>query len=118
MATNLASDPLPPTAKEAAPERFICDSVVESISNCLGDLDEIIRQTHGSVGKTQRVKNQEHVKIHVSDEPVLLSFRDARLFMIALCRLPKKEQKKVLSKIAHLTGEDLPFRFAQCVFEQ
>jgi len=36
-----------------------------------------------------------------------LSLRDARLFIIALCRLPKKDQKKILSKIVSVLNSGL-----------
>jgi hypothetical protein len=50
---------------------------------------------------------QRNGNIQASDEAALLTLRDARLFVIAICRLPRKEQKKVLSKTVSVLNASL-----------
>ncbi len=89
---NLTCDPLPRTAKEASPERFICEGFIESIIHNLGDPESVILNTE---------KGDSEIKIQVSDEVVPLSLRDARLFAVAMCRTPKKERMNLLSKFVN-----------------
>ena len=79
VTSNLSVEPLPKTVKDAAPERRICDRFVEAISEALQDLALVSKCT---------------VDLHVP-----LSLDDSRMFLLALLRIPKKEQTKVMAKL-------------------
>ena len=79
ITSNLSAEPLPKTVKDAAPERRICDRFVEAISEALQDLS--------SVSKC------------ADDFYVPLSLDDSRMFLLALLRIPKKEQTKIMAKL-------------------
>ena len=78
LTSNLSCEPLPKTSKDATPERWICDSFVAALSKAMQDLDIVAK--------------------HAWRKSVPLSLRDARLFVLALLRMPKKDQTKVLSR--------------------
>jgi len=79
ITSNLSVEPLPKTVKDAAPERHICDRFVEAISEALQDLTLVAKCT--------------------ADFCVPLSLNDSRMFLLALLRIPKKEQTKVMAKL-------------------
>ena len=79
VTSNLSVEPLPKTVKDAAPERRICDRFVEAISEALQDLALVSNCT--------------------ADFYVPLSLDDSRMFLLALLRIPKKEQTKVMAKL-------------------
>lgn len=95
----LSCDPLPRTVKEASPEKFICEGIIQSIREALRDPEETILKVD-NVGKKQRL-------LQVSDEEVPLSLRDAHLFAVALNRTPKKEQISLTAKLVNALNEDL-----------
>lgn len=80
VTSNLSVEPLPKTVKDAAPERRICDRFVEAISEALQDLALVSKRA--------------------ADFYVPLSLDDSRMFLLALLRIPKKEQTKVMAKLA------------------
>ena len=79
ITSNLSVEPLPKTVKDAAPERRICDRFVEAISEALQDLSLVSKCT--------------------PDFYFPLSLDDSRMFLLALLRIPKKEQTKVMAKL-------------------
>ena len=89
VTTCLISDPTPHTAKDAAPERFICDMMLQSITDALKKPITVVENL-----RLHRKNN-----IQLSDEEVPLSIRDARLFVIALGNLQKKDQVKLLNQL-------------------
>jgi len=95
---NLTCDPLPRTVKEASPERFICEGFIQSIGAALVDPESTILNI-SSVDKNS--------KIQVSDEEVPLSIRDARLFVVALSRTPRKEQLMLTAKLVNTLASAL-----------
>jgi hypothetical protein len=97
ITSSLISDPLPRTVKDAAAERFVCDKLLQSISDALVNPGLIL----------DKAREQKKSNIQVSDEEFPLSLRDSRLFVIALCRLPKKDQHKLLSKLVSLLSSDI-----------
>ncbi len=97
ITTILLSDPPPRTVKDAAAERYICDKLLQSISDALTNPALIL----------DKAKQQKKNNVQVSDEEIPLSFRDSRMFVIALCRLPKKDQHKLLSKLVSVLSSNL-----------
>ncbi len=97
ITTSLISDPMPRTAKDAVAERFLCDMMLQSIADTFKNptvlIDKSIQQKRGN--------------IQLSDEVIPLSLRDCRLFAIALCHLPKKDQLKLLSKLLNLLSSEI-----------
>jgi hypothetical protein len=87
VTANLTSDVLPRTVKEANPEKIICEFFTTGISSYLSNPAKALECFERGNGK----ENQ------ISDESIPLSLTNARLFTIALCRLPEKEQLKTLS---------------------
>ena len=89
ITTCLISDSLPKSGKEAAAEKLVCDMMLSSITDTLADPSYI----------TNVSKQNKKSHILVSDEVVLLSLRDARLFVLCLTRLGKNDQVTILSKL-------------------
>jgi len=77
--SNLTCQPIPDNSDEAAAEYFICNGFAESIKTFLSTCDS--KGLHRSI-----------------EEDIPLSHRDSRLFVIAVGRMPKKEQLKFLSE--------------------
>lgn len=88
ITTCLISDSFPKCAKDAATEKLVCDMMLASMTDILADPSYIT-----NVSRKNKKSN-----IQVSDEVVLLSLRDARLFVLCFTRLPKDDQVKILSK--------------------
>jgi hypothetical protein len=91
ISSNLVNEPIPNEA-DATPERFIAHAFMSSITAALEDPS---RLTNVEWYKpTFEFKDSQGL---VSDDDVPLSLRDARLFVLAVCRLPTKEQTEFLN---------------------
>lgn len=95
VASNLTTESLPTHMKEAVVERFLCDTFISSICACLKD--PFLCQT----------KIPEDRRMRLLDDSIPLSRKDARLFILAVCRLPRKEQVKTLSRTVKMLDECL-----------
>jgi hypothetical protein len=107
ITTMLISDAIPRNVKDSTPEIFLCEMMLQSISYALSNPSVLIEKA-----KRQRKKN-----VHTSDEEIPFSLRDSRLFVLALCRLPKKDQIGMLSNLVtslsseiHKINEDIELR--------
>lgn len=95
---QLTADPVPRNLKDALPEKFICEGFIESIRSALNDPQmDIINKYNGFANQ----------KAYSSDVEIPLSIRDARLFAIALCRIPGKERQTLLSRLVHMLHDSL-----------
>lgn len=97
VTANFVSDTLPKNVKEASPEILICDSFTAGISSYLSNLHLAL----------ERFQSRNPSKQLVSDHDIPLSLENGRLFTIALCRLPKKEQLQTLSKLLTMLNSHL-----------
>ena len=92
VSSNLASEPIPAEA-DSAPERFIAQSFMSSICAALHDPSAL---TNGEwYTSSSKVEGSQAV---VVDDDVPLALKDARLFVLAVSRLPKEEQLHLLGK--------------------
>ena len=89
VTANLTSDILPRTVIEANPEQIMCEFFLKGISSYLSNPTKAMESF-------QKGNAQDNQVFH---EFIPLSLSNARLFTIAVCRLPEKEQVKTLSKI-------------------
>lgn len=90
---QLTTDPIPRSLKDASAEKFICEGFIESIFFALNN-PQIDVLTKYNVGANQ--------KVYSSDVEIPLSMRDARLFVIALSRIPGKERQTLLSRFVNM----------------
>ena len=88
---------MPRTVKDAAAEKFVCDMMLQSMTNAFENPTNLV----------DKARQQKKNNIQVSDEEIPLSLRDCRLFAIAICRLPKKDQIKQLSKLVSLLSSQM-----------
>jgi len=91
VASNLAAEPIPAGA-DADPERFIAQSLMSSISAALKNPTML---TNTEWYKSCEFSGDQSVAI---DDDVPLSLRSARLFVLAVSRLPNAEQSDFLNK--------------------
>eukprot|EP00814_Leptocylindrus_danicus_P000312 CAMPEP_0116025770 /NCGR_PEP_ID=MMETSP0321-20121206/13313_1 /TAXON_ID=163516 /ORGANISM="Leptocylindrus danicus var. danicus, Strain B650" /LENGTH=1027 /DNA_ID=CAMNT_0003498161 /DNA_START=237 /DNA_END=3321 /DNA_ORIENTATION=- len=94
VSTNIVSEPCPSSLKEAEPERFIVKAFVKSVE---AKLKQFVENTNDNIDS----KND----VAFSDEKMLLQLADARLIVITFCRLPKKEQSKMVSELIDVIYE-------------
>lgn len=90
VSTSIVSEPCPSSLKEAEPERFIVKSLIKSVEVKLNSFFE-----NNNFVENKDPKNDGAVP----SENMLLQLADARLIVIAFCRLPKKEQSKTISEL-------------------
>lgn len=82
LASSTASDPFPKSSKDAAPESFLCNKVLEVVISSLNDPDNTFLS--------------ESIDFALERPP--LPKRDAQLVAISIGRIPRKDQQKILSR--------------------
>ena len=97
VTTNLSSEPVLPGQQE--PEEYIVGSLVGSISEALEDPSLV---THA-----KRLGDNSGDMERTTDEKAALSFRDARLLLVAISRLPGRDQLRHLSALAKVLATSL-----------
>jgi hypothetical protein len=92
LASNLMVEPIPISRDEASPERFLAKGYVDAIGQIL--------QNWNPTNKTakKRVPGQLFL-----DDGIPLSLRDARLFLLAVSRLPGEERQLCLDRLVTTT---------------
>mmetsp|Transcript_28026 Transcript_28026/g.42742 ORF Transcript_28026/g.42742 Transcript_28026/m.42742 type:complete len:4540 (+) Transcript_28026:153-13772(+) len=91
LVANFTSEPI--VSGQHEPEDFVVNSLINSIAEALSDPSSI---TYTKRFEASSPKDEEKM----TDEKTPLSFRDGRLLLVALSRLPYDYQTKHLTKLA------------------
>jgi hypothetical protein len=92
VASNLMVEPIPTSRDEASPERFLAKGYVDAIGQTLQNWNPTNTKAE------KRVLGQLFL-----DDGIPLSLRDARLFLLAVSRLPGEERQLCLDRFVTTT---------------
>lgn len=90
VTSNMSSEVAPEDTLNAAPELFICESFIAALVEMMSNLE--------SLPLTTTAEGRTSTPMTIADN-IPLSLRDARLFVLALLRVPKNDQTKFIPKL-------------------
>ena len=96
--SSLTYDSPPQTSDDAGAELYILDQIFESLRKTLDDISILEKSA-------KPMQGNKVLTLQVSDEDIPLSLRDSRLILLTLCRLPRKDQLKMVSKFINIVND-------------